>query len=411
LANKEFIDEEWVMKRRNLNHGLSSIKTVLNKFRDPQDCIRCIHVAGTNGKGSTCNYLKDILVSQGYKVGMFTSPHLITHRDRIRINDEWISKDMFQKYLLEMREDIEEYQLGMFEIDTCIAFRWFCDEQVDYAIIETGLGGRLDSTNIIKDPTLCIITSIGFDHMNLLGNRIEQIANEKAGIIQENSRCLIGNIDLKAKMVICKHGFRKHAHMISLPSYYDIENQRFRFEKECYEINCQAKYQIHNASLALKAAELLGIDIKTEIVKEALKNSFWLGRFEEVCKEPRVIIDGAHNEEGIRALCESMQELQRPIYCVFSALKDKEVHKMAMMLKKNCDELIVTQFENERADTIDDLYVEGAIMEKDYQLAIENTMKKCRVGTIVITGSLYFISIVREYYKYLMKSTNNTLKN
>ncbi len=394
------------MKRRNQNHGLSPIKTVLKKYHDPQDQIRCIHVAGTNGKGSTCNFLKDILVSQGYKVGMFTSPHLITHRDRIRINDEWISHDVFQKYLLEMKEDIEKYQLGMFEIDTCISFLWFCEEQVDYAIIETGLGGRLDSTNVIKEPELCVITSIGFDHMNLLGNRIQQIANEKAGIIQNGSRCLIGDINEHAKNIICRNGIRKHAHMISLPEYHDLGNQRFVFEKEIYEIECLAKYQVHNACLALKASELLGVDIKSDPVKEALKESFWLGRFEEVNDEPKVFIDGAHNEEGIKALCESMKILERPIYCIFSALKDKQVHQMASMLKKNCDELIVTQFENERADDVNDLYIEGCIVEKNYEEAIQKTMKRCTKGTIVITGSLYFISIVREYYKYLMKSTS-----
>ncbi len=119
-----------------------------------------------------------------------------------------------------------------------------------------------------------------------------------------------------------------------------------------------------------------------------------------------MFIDGAHNEEGIKALCESMMILERPIYCIFSALKDKQVHQMASMLKKNCDELIVTQFENERADDVNDLYIEGCIVEKNYEEAIQKTMKRCTKGTIVITGSLYFISIVREYYKYLMKSTS-----
>lgn len=404
MANREYIDEEWVMKRRNENHGLSPIKSVLKIYGDPQDHIHCIHVAGTNGKGSTCNYLKDILISQGYKVGMFTSPHLITHRDRIRINQDYISHEVFQKYLLDMKDLIESYHLGMFEIDTCIAFRWFYEEQVDYAIIETGLGGRLDSTNVIQRPDLCVITSIGYDHMNLLGNRIQQIAYEKVGIVQKDIPCVIGNICKDAKSVIQKSIQRKYARMISLNPYFVKEKHVFSYENTLYEIPSIAFYQYHNASLALLSSKLLGVDIKDSTVKEALKHSFWKGRFEKVHDDPVVIIDGAHNEEGIRALCESMQVLKKPIYCVFSALKDKEVHKMASLLKRNCDVLMITQFENERADTMEDLYVDGSILEKDYQKAIQNAMQQCNNGTVVITGSLYFISIVRNYYKYLNKT-------
>lgn len=404
MANREYIDEEWVMKRRNENHGLSPIKTVLKMYNDPQDHLRCIHVAGTNGKGSTCNYLKDILVSQGYKVGMFTSPHLITHRDRIRINDDYISHEAFMNYLLEMKDIIEEYHLGMFEIDTCIAFRWFFDEKVDYAIIETGLGGRLDSTNVIHKPNLCVITSIGYDHMNLLGNRLQQIAYEKVGIVQKNTPCVVGNISSEAKVIIEKNIQRKYARMIPLKNYTVKENHIFSYKNTLYEIPSIALYQYHNASLALLASELLGINIKAQTVKDALKNSFWKGRFEKVHDDPIVMIDGAHNEEGIRALCQSMQILKKPIYCVFSALKDKEVHKMASMLKRNCDALMITQFENERADSVDDLYVDGAIVEKDYKIAIQKAMQQCETGTVVITGSLYFISIVRNYYKYLNKT-------
>lgn len=404
MANREYIDEEWVMKRRNENHGLSPIKSVLKIYGDPQDHIHCIHVAGTNGKGSTCNYLKDILISQGYKVGMFTSPHLITHRDRIRINQDYISHEVFQKYLLDMKDLIESYHLGMFEIDTCIAFRWFYEEQVDYAIIETGLGGRLDSTNVIQRPDLCVITSIGYDHMNLLGNRIQQIAYEKVGIVQKNTPCVIGSICKDAKSVIQKNIQRKHARMISLDPYYVKDKHLFSYEDTLYEIPSIAFYQYHNASLALLSSKLLGVDIKDSTVKEALKHSFWKGRFEKVHDDPVVMIDGAHNEEGIRALCESMQVLKKPIYCVFSALKDKEVHKMASLLKRNCDVLMITEFENERADTMEDLYVDGSILEKDYQKAIQNAMQQCNNGTVVITGSLYFISIVRNYYKYLNKT-------
>lgn len=396
MANRESINEEWVMSRRNLNHGLSPLQTILESIGNPQNTYRCIHVAGTNGKGSTCNYLKDILVSQGYKVGMFTSPHLMTHRDRIRINDSYISEDAFHAYLMKYYDVIVEKQLGMFEIDTLIAFQWFFDEKVDYAIIETGLGGRLDSTNLIARPELCIITSIGFDHMAFLGTRIEQIAYEKAGIIQPYTRCLIGHLSEKARKVISYHAYRKHARVISLESYGIRNNGVLEYNHTEYSLSTIALYQFHNAALALKAAQLLGVAIQKKNVKEAVEHSQWRGRFETISKDPLIIIDGAHNEQGIRALCESMKQLPSPVTCVFSALKDKQVHEMAGLLKRNCDTLIITEFQNERADTAEDLYVKDAIIEKDYKKAISKAKQINCNGSIVITGSLYFISIVRN---------------
>ena len=396
MANRESINEEWVMSRRNLNHGLSPLQSILKSIGNPQNTYRCIHVAGTNGKGSTCNYLKDILVSQGYKVGMFTSPHLMTHRDRIRINDSYISEDAFHAYLMKYYDVIEEKQLGMFEIDTLIAFQWFFDEKVDYAIIETGLGGRLDSTNLIARPELCMITSIGFDHMALLGTRIEQIAYEKAGIIQPYTRCLIGHLSEKARKVISLQAQRKHARVISLESYGIRNNGVLEYNHTEYSLSTIALYQFHNAALALKAAQLLGVAIQQKNVKEAVEHSQWRGRFETISKDPLIIIDGAHNEQGIRALCESMKQLPSPVTCVFSALKDKQVHEMAGLLKRNCDTLIITEFQNERADTAEDLYVKDAIIEKDYKKAISKAKQINCNGSIVITGSLYFISIVRN---------------
>ena len=159
----------------------------------------------------------------------------------------------------------------MFEIDTLIAFQWFFDEKVDYAIIETGLGGRLDSTNLIARPELCIITSIGFDHMAFLGTRIEQIAYEKAGIIQPHTRCLIGHLSEKARKVISLQAQRKHARVISLESYGIHNNGVLKYNHTEYSLSTIALYQFHNAALALKAAQLLGVDIQQKNVKEAVE--------------------------------------------------------------------------------------------------------------------------------------------
>lgn len=397
---KEIYDEEWVMKRRNLNHGLLGIQTILHACNDPEDHLKVIHVAGTNGKGSTCNLLKDILVSQGYKVGMFTSPHLITHRDRIRIDDTYISHEQFTRYLLKHIKEIEAFDLGMFEIDTLIAFEWFVDEKVDYAIMECGLGGRLDSTNVVKKPYLEIITSISFDHMELLGNRISQIAFEKAGIIMPQTRCLIGELDPHAEKVIRMHAYRRHAQIIHMHAYERIDGDHFRMGNDIYQISTHAEYQMHNTALALSAAQLLGIDIKKREVYEAVKNSEWRGRFETVHEDPPVIIDGAHNVEGIKALCNTFYDLDKPVVCIFTALKDKQVYEMGLALKRYCDHLIVTQFDHARADHVEDMKWDDVEVQADWQSAIDKGMDLVeKKGTLVITGSLYFISLVRERFQ------------
>ncbi|MBR4162011.1 MAG: bifunctional folylpolyglutamate synthase/dihydrofolate synthase [Solobacterium sp.] len=390
---------EWVMQRKNRYHGLSPLKKACEKIGNPQNDLKIVHIAGTNGKGSTTNYLKDILIANGYKTGTFTSPHLIDHRDRIRINDAWIPEEKFLYYLNRFMDLILEYDLGMFEIDELICFAWMKEEKVDYLLLETGLGGRLDNTNIIEHPVLEIITTIGFDHMNVLGNRLSQIAFEKAGIIKPYSRCAIGFLNEKAIPVIQKNAWRKHASVIPVNTYRPLSANMFVWQKESYKIQ-GASYQKRNACLALHAAWLLGMDVKTEKIKEAVYTSKWLGRFEKVHEHPLVILDGAHNEEGVLALIESMKNLPRPLTVLFSALKDKPAKKMAILLEKNCDHLIVTHFENQRSGDEKDFAVKNAKIIHDWQKAVNECLEQSQENvTIVITGSLYFISLVRALFE------------
>ena len=392
-------NEEWVMSRRNPNHGLKPIREILKKAGNPQDQIRIVHVAGTNGKGSTCCYLQHILMSQGYRVGMFTSPHLVTHRDRIRINDSFITHEAFEEYLHMYLDDILELNLGMFEIDTLIAYTWFRDQKVDYAVIECGLGGRLDNTNVIKKPELSVITTVAYDHMNILGSRIQQISNEKAGIFMPESRAVTGRLNPHAWNVIGKRAQRIHCALTTMPAFYSRGKQKFSFEGDVYQLSTSAQYQKANASLALYCAKMLGVNIHTDTVRKAVMNTSWPGRFETVKKHPWIILDGAHNEEGMHALEASMQDLPHPLIVVFSALKDKPGMKMARSYLKRSDHLIVTHFDNQRADTLKDLSPEGAEVMEDWKKALSKVEKEAgEQGCIVVTGSLYFISLVREYY-------------
>lgn len=394
---KDVLNEKWVMARKNRNHGLQPLKDALKNCGNPEKSLNVVHVAGTNGKGSTTNFLKDLLVAHGYKVGMFTSPHLVEHRDRIRINDDWIPKTVFLSYLETFREEILEKDLGMFEIDELITLNYFHDEQVDYVLLETGLGGRLDQTNCVEHTILDIITTIGFDHMNILGNRIEQIAFEKAGILKPYGHSVIGILPNKAKKIITKNAIRKHHAIHERKPYQNLGNQCFAYDKDVYQLSSLATYQMDNASLALEAAWMLGIDIHDTLSHRAIQSSHWPGRFEVIQEDPKVILDGAHNEEGIKALVQSLKAFQQEKIIVFSALKDKEFQKMFTLLKETGNTIIVTYFENDRSESLENAFANEAIWVSNYSKAIQQAIimaKKEKI--VVVTGSLYFISLARE---------------
>ena len=390
-------DVNWVMGRKNPRHGLLPVRTVLAKAGNPQDAVRTVHIAGTNGKGSTTNYLCDILMADGYTVGTYTSPHLEEHYDRIRINGKWIPADTYQMYLDRYMDDIDTYDLGMFEIAAVIAFTWFRDMKVDIALIETGLGGRLDTTNVIRNPELCVITTIGMDHMEILGSRLSQIAYEKAGIIMEYGHCAAGMISGQARAVIQAQAKRKHG-AVSFLQYRSTGEHSFICHGHPFEIQ-GAVYQKDNAALALHSAWMLGVDISSEAVRKAVYDSAWAGRFETICRDPLIIIDGAHNEEGARALAESMKNLKEPVVCVFSCLADKEGKKMVSVLENVCSILILTHFDNARSASAVENLSDAAIRINDWQEAIEEGLRRSGTGSLVITGSLYFISMVREWGK------------
>ena len=389
---------EWVMSRHGHSHDPEEMKQILAAAGSPQNTFGTVHAAGTNGKGSFVNYLSDILISQGRKTGMFTSPHLISHLDRIRIDGKWIPGETFMSYLNRYYDLITEQNLSMFEIDVLIAFSWFRDEHVDIAVIECGLGGRYDSTNVLDQPELSVITTVGFDHMERLGDTLGKIAWQKAGIIRYDSRVLAGNIPDEAMAVIEQEAENHHARLYRPLDYLPGENNSIILSGETFEISSDALYQRENAVLALTAAALLDIDITAPEVRKALKNSMWKGRFETVSTHPRVILDGAHNTHGVEALTKSLKTMKRPLVCVFAALRDKRGTMMAEMLDAVCDRLIVTEFDMYRADRAQTYLVDGAQLVTDWKEAIARAKEYAgKDGTVIITGSLYFISIVREY--------------
>lgn len=399
MSEKKY-DENWVMTRRNPNHGLDPIKEALARHGNPQNDLKFIHVAGTNGKGSVCCYIKDVLVAHGYRTGMFTSPHLVHHFDRITINGTWISKQEYQEILDACIDDILELDLGMFEIALLIALLYFRKQKTDYVVLECGLGGRLDNTNIIPSPVISVITTIGSDHSALLGNRVQQVAFEKAGIIREHVPVCVGLVSKQARGVIASIAHRRHAPITFTESIQATDVNVFAYEHDVYELSSAAVYQKENALLALRVLKSIGIDIHDDTTKQALHESSWKGRFEKVGTHPDIYLDGAHNKEGIEALVRNYGCLNRPVITVFSALKDKPGRWMASKLSQVSDELVITSISNGRFDSMDSLSVNGAIMIADENEAVDEAVKRAgEDGTVIICGSLYFISDIRRRWK------------
>lgn len=391
-----------IENRRNRKHGLAHFQSYMNSIGNPEKQLKSIHVAGTNGKGSTTNYIRSMLQQAGYRVGTFTSPYLITHLDRIRINDENIDEDEFLALCKQYYNSWMQWDLGMFEIDMMLACVYFKNHNVDFAIFEVGLGGRLDATNIIQ-PCISLITNIGMDHMELLGDTYEKIAYEKAGIIKDGVDVITTEIKKECLDVFLKQAniHQSSFYQVRIPSYIDCnKGVHFLYKEYDVHLHSNAVYQIANATLALetilqlKAKNMIKID--QQHILDGLFHAEWKGRFEVMQKNPVVILDGAHNSDGIKALCESLKN-DTNVAILFSALKDKKFEEMLDLLETITQDITITHFENSRSMDLSALKKrEHVKIIDDYHEALEEMLKKKK--TIVITGSLYFISEIRKYW-------------
>jgi len=310
--------------------GLDRIKALLQALGNPEQGLRYIHVAGTNGKGSTCTMLAHLLKDQGYSVGLYTSPHLVDYRERIKINNQNISKEAVVAFVNEINPLIEQIEPSFFEITVAMSFWYFSTQKTEIAIIETGLGGRLDSTNVIH-PTLSIITNISLDHQAILGNSLGEIAEEKAGIIKENTPVLIGRKQPETRTV-----FRQKSIKMNSPLTYSND-----YPKQPYAL-FKTAYQQENSQTAYAALQLLkkeGLIIKEEKIKHTfktlVKTAFILGRWHELKKNTTIILDTAHNQEGVT---HSMQQLVKKTYdtlhIVWGMVADKDSDNILCLLPK-----------------------------------------------------------------------------
>ena len=396
-----------IESRRNNHKGFEKFQAYLNELALPYAKLRFIHVAGTNGKGSTCDFIRSCLMSSGYRVGTFTSPYLISHHDRIRINNIPISDEDLLTIGNRYVADWDRFELSMFEIDVLIALTYFLEHEVDFVVMEVGLGGRYDATNVIT-PLVSVITNIGLDHMEYLGNTIEEIAYEKAGIIKDGIPCVCGEHKkscLDVFETVCEQRNAPLVLVDEIKAFRRLDSgMEFVYDGKTFQLKSLASYQCKNAACAIEVLKLLPIVLSEEQLFYGLSKAFWAGRFEVVNEHPLMIIDGAHNEHGMDALIDACSGMQR-LKIIFSALKDKRSDRMIEKLLSLSDDITICEFDFYRSDTALHMARQYPVkIEKDYRKAIDDAFSFD--GVVLITGSLYFISEVR---KYCLKERSSTL--
>lgn len=392
----------YIENKRN-KRTIDEFRETLNKCHIPMKQKNMIHIAGTNGKGSTVNYLRSVLNAHGYKVGTFTSPYLITHNDRIRIDDEPISDEDLLKYINQYYEVIEADGLSMFEIDVMIMLAYFDSQDLDYQIIETGIGGANDKTNVV-DPIITAITNVGMDHQQQIGETIYDIINEKMGIIKPKQMFFTSETEGTLLARLQEQCDAQGATMYVVPEYQVSRYPfHFRYRNMAFTLKNQGIYQVTNARLALTIASKL-ITLESEATTHAIENAAWKGRYETLTySDVTIEIDGAHNMPGIKALIQTLKVKQeRDVSIIFSCLDDKNVEPMLDALLNEGYTVYLTSFSDERSIN------PSTIKSRERLIIVDNFVEGLKAAHIkkshiVITGSLHFISRVRKYLIELNK--------
>lgn len=415
---------EWLANHSkfSMKLHLTRIKRACELLGNPQLRIKTLHIAGTNGKGSTVNYLNHLLMASGFRVGIYISPYIICFNERIQINNEYISDAdlvLYANKIYPIVNQVEQElidEMTEFEIITLLSYLYFYEKKVDYVVYEVGLGGRYDATNLIL-PIVGGITNISYDHMNVLGDTLEKIGYEKIGIAKPHVPIFTTETnpsvlkvfqdycdEVDSNLIICDHK------EITNPEYSD-EGMRFTYQNLRLSIPMLGYHQLKNVLLTLKMYEYTmnydKIPIKNEYIYNGLKNAKWLGRLEVISKKPFIIIDGSHNIDGVKTLVETMHHFLAEGYCiktVFAALKDKDTKHMLELLQSISSELILTSFNFYRANTAKNLFEQTNKVNVSYDEDYEHVLKSI-IPTIkddellLVTGSLYFISNVISFLK------------
>lgn len=420
---------KYLEKIQNLGikFGLDNVRTLLACFDNPHEKYASLVVAGTNGKGSVCAMLTEILTLHDFRVGLFTSPHLVSVEERIRIGRKLISSRSFCRILTILKEKIEELIAQRkllspptyFELLTCLALLYFKKQKVDMAVLEVGMGGRFDATNVVK-RVLSVITTISKEHQKFLGASLSQIAFEKAGIIKPDVPVICG-VEVKEAYETIKQraeelgapfsgvfdrkdSFRVQKTKRECSFLYQTKNSEYRFSP-----SLAGEHQGRNAAMAIAAAEQLSENwkgLEKNKVVEGIEKTRWEGRLEVVSHNPLVVLDGAHNEEGAQALRKYIKDfLPSPLILVFAIMRDKEAANVADILFPLAEKVILTQFPYFRASPPEEIkektskFQDRIILEPEVNRAVDLALRSVgSVGCILIAGSLYLVGEIKKYF-------------
>lgn len=406
--------------------GLDNITKLLELLGDPHKDLKVIHVAGTNGKGSTSSFISSILVNGGYKVGLYTSPYLETFTERIRIDGENIKEQELGRVTSVVKEKVDEMiDMGYnhpteFEVVTAIALYYYKEQNVDFVVLEVGMGGRFDATNVVENPLACVITPVSMDHTDYLGDTLGKIAYEKAGIIKENSFVIMYPQEEEADNTIKGVVNEKNANLIiaDIKSKEvletSIKGQVFNLSlgNENYdnlEIQLIGEHQVNNSIVALNVVKLLvdkyDIKISKDAIYKGLKETKWAGRIELLMEKPLLIIDGAHNEDGAISLANAIDKYfsDKKVTFVLGMLKDKDIDSVLNVLIPKCTKVITTKPDSDRALEAYELKEKITKIEVD-SIAVEDIKEAVKLAidtwkedeVIIFAGSLYMIGEVRS---------------
>lgn len=387
--------------------GNEKLGGLLDLLGNPQNNLKFIHVAGTNGKGSVCTMTAEILKYAGYKTGLFTSPFIEVFNERIRINGEIIEDDVLAEYITTVSGIMQknDMQVSEFAFITVVAMKYFADKKCDIVVLETGMGGRLDATNIIPTPECAVLTSISLDHTQYLGDTIEEIALEKCGIIKGGT--VVSSSNTAVQSIIEKTATEQNAKLIVCDASQKTDGG-FIYKNTEYELGLGGVYQAENAAVVLEVINVLcekGYNISDNDIRDGLSNAKWQARYEFIT--PDIVIDGGHNKDGIRVLKESLKAEKRPVTLVITMMQDKDYEECISDIISIAKRVIATELDMPRAlkaeeikKICDDSRV-NCIAIPDVKNAIEEAMSDNTL--ICICGSLYLAGEAKRVLKSIYK--------
>lgn len=418
---KETLDKLFSLQKFGIKLGLENIIKFLEYLGNPQHNIVTIHIAGSNGKGSVASFIASVFTEADFNTGLYTSPHFVNFNERIRINGIEIDDEYISSFYLKHENYINEFKLTFFEVTTALAFQYFSDKKVDYAIIETGLGGRLDATNVLN-PIAVVITSISLEHTNILGKDIESIASEKAAIIKKDCKVFTGILPSEAEKVIMDKCREMNCSLYRIEDYTVYKNNKLSFYSEEIEIKnietpLKGIFQKYNAALAALTLSKISLFDNQYIIQgginNVIKNSGLQGRYEVHKENPYIVFDSAHNTDGIKKFINSYFEESAKFKkktVLFGAMNDKSVEEIIILLNDFFDEIVFTDIDYERCFRKEELLGIAKKLKIEAKLTNDaaeflfNFYNKSSDESLVILGSMYILGELKR--RILEKNQN-----